>query len=64
MTDEEYRLWRQHMPENEMRDLYQLEYENDKIVQREEKEKVGLFCLCSSLEQVIFCLYKFNFLFK
>jgi phage anti-repressor protein len=40
MTDEEYHIWIEYVPEEEFRELTNLAMENDKIRIREEREKV------------------------
>ena len=40
MTDEEYYIWIEYVPEEEFRELTNLAMENDKIRIREEREKV------------------------
>jgi len=41
MTDEEYLIWCEHVPEQEFRELTNLDIENYRIRMREEKEKVN-----------------------
>jgi hypothetical protein len=42
MDDEEFALWRDYIPDEDLKDITQLECEFDKILRKEEKEKVML----------------------
>ncbi len=51
MDDEEFVLWRDYIPDEDLKDITQLEGEQEKILRKEEKEKVIY---------TIFLMYLFN----
>jgi hypothetical protein len=44
MDDEEFEIWRDYTPDDDCKELKQLEIELEKIVKKEEKEKVCDHC--------------------